>query len=40
MLFGRIGQAFGLELCQCADDAEARVARFDDIVDIPYLAAW
>ena len=37
MLFRRIGQFLGLQLLQGADNAETRVARFDNIIDIAIL---
>ena len=37
MLLGRQGVALGGELCQATADAESRIARLDDIVDIAVL---
>ena len=37
MLLGRVGQFLGLQLLQGTDDAEAGVARFDDIVNVTIL---
>ena len=37
MFLGRVGQFLGLQLLQGADNAETRVARFDNIIDIAIL---
>ena len=34
MFLGRVGQFLGLQLLQGADNAETRVARFYNIIDI------
>ena len=37
MLFRRIGQFLGLQLLQGADNAEACITRFDNIINIAIL---
>ena len=37
MLLGRVAQLLGLQLLQGADNAETRITRFDNIVDIAIL---
>ena len=39
MFLGRVGQFLGLQLLQGADNAETRVARFYNIIDIAILGS-
>ena len=39
MFLLRVLKLLGLQLCQCADDAEAGVARLDNVVDVAVLGS-